>query len=101
MEATRIGVGFRRVRIEEGKKVELVVEAEGFKLYRQMLDLQPGEKWEEALHIELNKNQGVVFGSTWENSLGMKFEPVGNDLMVSALLADPKKIPIGAITWYL
>jgi formylglycine-generating enzyme required for sulfatase activity len=32
----------------------------------------------------MERNQGVVFGSPWENSLRMRFVPVGSDLMASA-----------------
>ena len=71
------------VRVVPGK-VDLVVEAEGFKIFRKVLTLGPDEQWEEPLHVVLEKNQGVVFGLPWENSLGMNFRPVGDDLMVSA-----------------
>jgi formylglycine-generating enzyme required for sulfatase activity len=65
-------------------KVRLMVKAEGFKLYEKTLDLRPDEQWEEPLHIELVKNQGVIFGIPWQNSLGMSLQPVGDELMVSA-----------------
>ena len=31
----------------------------------------------------MEKNQGVVFGQPWENGIGMRFAPLGQDLMVS------------------
>ncbi|MBK1882978.1 SUMF1/EgtB/PvdO family nonheme iron enzyme [Luteolibacter pohnpeiensis] len=43
-------------------------------------------KRNETLEVtgKLKPNQGVVFGRDWENGIGMKFVPVGPDLMVSA-----------------
>jgi eukaryotic-like serine/threonine-protein kinase len=38
----------------------------------------------ETLDLELEESQGVVFGRPWENGIGMRFLPLGRDLMVSA-----------------
>jgi len=62
-------------------KIEVKLELEGYKPLIKTYTLKGGEMLE--LHLELKKNQGVVFGKPWENGLGMKFVPVGKDLMAS------------------
>jgi formylglycine-generating enzyme required for sulfatase activity len=70
------------VRVRPGQVV-IRVEKEGFRSYRHEFTLKSHDA-PDPVHVELEKNQKVVFGTTWENSLGMRFEPVGADLMVSA-----------------
>ena len=70
------------LRVRPGK-VEMVLEAEGFKPIRRELVLADDEVWSEPLHLNLEKSAGVVFGRTWTNSLKMSFVPLGDDLMVS------------------
>lgn len=36
------------------------------------------------LNLVLQQNNSVIFGSEWINSLGMKFQPAGSDLMAGA-----------------
>jgi len=62
-------------------RVNLLLVLEGFKPYSKTLTLDEGAKLEETLVLE--KNEGVVFGRPWENGIGMRFVPVGNDLMAS------------------
>jgi formylglycine-generating enzyme required for sulfatase activity len=54
---------------------------DGFKPQTQQFNLQNGERI--SVTVELQPNQGVVFGKPWENALGMKFVPVGEELMAS------------------
>lgn len=62
--------------------VELLVVLEGYKPLTISAVVKPAENL--PLHVDLVKNEGVVFGKTWQNGIGMKFEPVGPDLMASA-----------------
>lgn len=62
-------------------KINLLMLLEGYRPLQQTVELQPGEFLEARM--TLRKNQGVVFGREWENGLGMKFVPLGKDLMVS------------------
>lgn len=61
--------------------LKLLMVLEGYKPLAKDYVLKEGELLE--LHYTLVKNQGVVFGRPWENEMGMKFAPVGKDLMVS------------------
>lgn len=61
--------------------VKLLMVLEGYKPLIKDYVLKEGELLE--LHYTLVKNQGVVFGRPWQNEIGMKFVPVGKDLMVS------------------
>jgi eukaryotic-like serine/threonine-protein kinase len=67
-------------KIKPGKR-ELLVILEGYKSVTKTLDLAEGQGLSETITLE--KNQGVVFGRNWQNSLGMRFVPLGPDLMVS------------------
>ena len=62
-------------------EVKLLLVLEGYKPLSKKLMLKEGEMLVETL--VLKKNQGVVFGREWENGIGMKFAPLGQDLMVS------------------
>ena len=74
---------YEGIRVLSGKVV-ISLEADGFKTLEKAFTLQPNDYWEEPEHFVLEKNTGVVFGRTWEkNSLGMRFEPDGEDLMVA------------------
>ncbi|MEY3393793.1 MAG: hypothetical protein RL346_29 [Verrucomicrobiota bacterium] len=62
--------------------VELLIILDGYKPLTMNTDVREGEN--VALTATLEPNQGVVFGKTWNNSIQMRFEPLGMDLMVSA-----------------
>lgn len=47
------------------------------------LDIQLGEGEALVKEVTLEKSLGVVFGKAWENSMSMRFVPLGEDLMVS------------------
>gem|GEM_PF-4396056 len=55
---------------------------EGYKTHLGTVELTDREN--ESLFIELKTDQSVRFGQPWTNSLGMKFVPLGEDLMVGA-----------------
>ena len=61
--------------------VELMFLLDGYKPQTKHLNLENAQSIE--VKVELQPNQGVVFGRAWENALGMKFVPSGEDLMVS------------------
>ena len=61
--------------------VELLIIMEGYKPLTLRANVNAGENL--PLTASLEKNQGVVFGKTWQNGVGMKFEPIGPDLMAS------------------
>lgn len=61
--------------------VDLRLELEGYKPLTMELTMADGGVIEE--NLTLKKNQGVVFGKPWKNGIGMRFVPVGKELMVS------------------
>ncbi len=61
--------------------LNLLVVLEGYKPMSKKYQLGEGAMLE--VHLTLTKNQGVVFGRPWQNELGMKFVPVGKDLMAA------------------
>jgi hypothetical protein len=72
------------VKVEPGT-VELILEAVGFNRYKTEFVLEPRERWEQPKVYQLEptaESKAVVFGKEWENGLGMKFVPSGEDLMV-------------------
>lgn len=60
---------------------QLYLVCEGYKPRTIQLKVNEGEKI--AKTVTLKKSQGVVFGKTWENGIGMCFAPLEQDLMVS------------------
>lgn len=62
--------------------VELLIILEGYKPLTLNSIVKAGEYL--PLTAVLQENQGVVFGKSWQNGIGMKFEPFGADLMASA-----------------
>lgn len=62
-------------------KINLLLLLEGYRPLQKTVELQPGELLDT--HLKLRENQGVVFGRPWENGIGMKFMPMGKELMVS------------------
>ncbi|MCP5545372.1 MAG: SUMF1/EgtB/PvdO family nonheme iron enzyme [Akkermansiaceae bacterium] len=61
--------------------VSLLLILEGYKPFSTTFPMNENGVVEKTVVME--KNQGVVFGRDWENSLGMRFVPLGADLMVS------------------
>ncbi len=61
--------------------VELLVILEGYKPMTLHATVKAGENL--PLTAVLEKSQGVVFGKSWQNGMGMKFEPIGSELMAS------------------
>ncbi|MCX6874944.1 MAG: SUMF1/EgtB/PvdO family nonheme iron enzyme [Verrucomicrobia bacterium] len=61
--------------------VELIIVLEGYTPHTEKLTIKPGQTW--SRDVPLIPNQGVVFGRPWENGIGMRFVPLGHDLMVS------------------
>ncbi|MFM2171488.1 MAG: hypothetical protein RI957_1717 [Verrucomicrobiota bacterium] len=62
--------------------VDLMFLLDGYKPQSQQFSLQNGERL--SVSVTLKENQGVIFGRPWKNALGMKFVPIGEELMVSA-----------------
>lgn len=62
--------------------VEIIVVIEGYKPAK--LNLTAGPNDHLIKNIELQQNQGVVFGKPWQNGVGMKFVPIATDLMAAA-----------------
>ena len=69
-----------RVRLRPGE-VELTVTLEGYRRVTRKLNLKDGAN--EQIAITLQRNNSVVFGQKWKNSLGMQFVALGEDLLVS------------------
>lgn len=68
-------------RVKPGK-VELSLVLEGFRRSNQSIVLK--DQAQEKISITMQRNNSVVFGKIWVNSLGMRLVPVNEDLMVSA-----------------
>ncbi|MEO5916941.1 MAG: SUMF1/EgtB/PvdO family nonheme iron enzyme [Luteolibacter sp.] len=47
------------------------------------IEVKVGDGEKVSLPLTLEKSKGVVFGKRWENGIGMRFAPVGQDLMAS------------------
>ena len=60
---------------------QLYLVKEGYKPLPIDIKVNEGEKVVRSVTLE--KSLGVVFGKTWANGIGMKFAPLGADLMVS------------------
>lgn len=69
-----------RVRVKPGA-IELKVSLEGYRRVMKTLDVKDGANQKVVIHLQ--RNNSVVFGKKWTNSLGMQFVPVGDDLLVS------------------
>ena len=61
--------------------IGLIVVKEGFTSHVATLNMRPGEKL--SLVVKLARSHGVEFGKPWENGIGMKFRPLGEELMVA------------------
>ncbi len=55
---------------------------EGYKPLK--LEVKVGDGESVTRMVTLEKSLGVVFGKPWENGIGMRFVPVGPDMMASA-----------------
>lgn len=66
-------------RVKPGSAT-ITLKLEGYRRVSRQVKLEDGAK--ENINARLQRNNSVVFGKPWENSLGMKFAPVGKDLMV-------------------
>ncbi len=60
---------------------QLYLVREGYK--PKTVDIKVGEGERIVREVTLEKSLGVVFGQPWENGIGMRFVPLGQDLMVS------------------
>jgi hypothetical protein len=60
---------------------QLYLVKEGYKPLT--VDLKVGEGEKVVKSVTLEKSLGVIFGKTWENGIGMRFAPLGPDLMVA------------------
>lgn len=62
-------------------EIGLRVELEGYKPLTRKVTLEPNQSLDLVLKLELNNS--VVMDKPWENGLGMRFVPVGRELMAS------------------
>ncbi len=62
-------------------ELELTLSLEGFRRLTQQIKLKDYDQ--RDINVELQRNNSVVFGKKWQNSLGMRFVPVKKNLMVS------------------
>lgn len=68
-------------RVKPGS-VELILSLDGYRRHIRTLSIK--DRADEKLRVALHRNNSVVFGEKWNNSLGMQFVPIGEDLLVSA-----------------
>ena len=60
---------------------QLYLVREGYKPLT--VDIPVGEGESVVKTVKLQKSLGVIFGKAWKNGIGMRFSPLGQDLMVS------------------
>ena len=63
-------------------QIELSLVLEGFRYSNQNIELKDQARF--PVSVTMQRNNSVVFGSKWVNSLGMKLVPVSENFMVSA-----------------
>ena len=68
-------------RVKPGS-IELSLLLEGYRRNTRSMELK--DRANEKVSINLQKDNSVVFGEKWENSLNMQLVPVGDDLLVSS-----------------
>lgn len=68
-------------RVKPGSTT-VVLHVEGYRRVSKTIVLK--DRAREKVNINMQRDNSVVFGKAWENSLGMKFVPIGEDLLVSA-----------------
>jgi formylglycine-generating enzyme required for sulfatase activity len=61
--------------------VEVNMMLEGYRRHRQLIQLKGREN--KKLSVTLQRNNSVVFGQKWQNSLGMQLVPLAEDLLIS------------------
>lgn len=67
-------------RVKPGNTV-ISFQLEGYRRVTRKMNLKDGAQ--ERISYNLKPDNSVVFGKPWDNSLKMKFAPLGDDLMVS------------------
>ncbi len=61
--------------------MELSLMLEGYRRHKQPIQLKDREV--KNLRVTMQRNNSVVFGEKWQNSLGMQLVPLAEDLLVS------------------
>lgn len=74
----RVGTTAETLRLKTGPLV-LTFKMSGYKSQDFALDLKPGDEVEHSVVLE--ESRAAVFGKAWTNELGMKFVPLGDDLL--------------------
>ncbi len=69
-------------KVKPGPEVAMVLILEGYFPLTVKVDVKPGEITNLDV-LKLKPNDSVVFGQPWQNSIEMKFVPMGRELMVS------------------
>lgn len=64
------------------KKVQIELRVDGYQKHKYTVDLADNEAF--ILNAILKKNNGVIFGAKWKNSLGLPMMPIRDGLMASA-----------------
>jgi eukaryotic-like serine/threonine-protein kinase len=63
------------------KQVQIELRVDGYQKYQYNIELADNEKF--ILNAILKKNNGVIFGAKWKNSLGLPMVPISKGLMAS------------------
>lgn len=61
--------------------IEVHMTLEGYRRHAQSIELKDRE--DRKMHVAMQRNNSVVFGEKWQNSLGMQLVPLTEDLLVS------------------
>jgi serine/threonine protein kinase len=76
-----IGEAGKSLRLEPGERI-LSFKKPGYKSYPLAVELFAGDELEKDIVLE--ESGAAVLGKAWTNELGMKFVPLGNDLLIGA-----------------
>ncbi|MFC4994082.1 SUMF1/EgtB/PvdO family nonheme iron enzyme [Rubritalea tangerina] len=76
-------VGYTPFKLENlrPQKFDIELRADGYQKYHHVVDLADNESF--ILNAVLKRNNGLVFGGNWKNSLGMPMVPIHEGLMAS------------------
>lgn len=61
--------------------IDVHMTLEGYRRHAQSIELKDRE--DRKMHVAMQRNNSVVFGKKWQNSLGMQLVPLTDDLLVS------------------
>ncbi len=77
-----VGVTPHKLERLRPREVAIELRVDGYQKYQHSVTLGDGEDY--VLNVVLSPNNGVIFGASWENSIGLPMVPIRPGLMASA-----------------